>query len=214
VLYRFSTRSSDDGAYPIAELIDVNGALYGTTVQGGVGCRGRGGCGIVYRVTTAGSEKVLYRFRGYPDGENPAAPLIDVDGTLYGTTTSGGEMFAYGTVFTVTTSGREHVVFSFAGQEGEVPAGGLINVHGDLYGTTARGGSECQKANHICGRGTIYRLTTASSDVVLHNFAGGSDGAWPYAGLTAVNGILYGTTNRGGRGCGVIGCGTVFALSP
>src|SRR5207253_145940 len=47
---------------------------------------------------------------------------------------------------------------------------------------------------------------------VLHVFAGGSDGAAPYAALIAdKNGNLYGTTNSGGGSCS---CGTVFKLAP
>jgi uncharacterized repeat protein (TIGR03803 family) len=52
---------------------------------------------------------------------------------------------------------------------------------------------------------------------VLHNFAGGTDGSGPGAALIAdPSGNLYGTTVRGGTtsGCGGLGCGTVFALSP
>ena len=33
---------------------------------------------------------MLYSFRGVPDGAHPIAPLIDVNGTLYGTTEYGG----------------------------------------------------------------------------------------------------------------------------
>jgi hypothetical protein len=36
---------------------------------------------------------------------------------------------------------------------------------------------------------------------VLYSFRGGSDGAFPNAGLTNVNGTFYGTTSDGGGGC-------------
>ena len=38
----------------------------------------------------SGSESVLYSFKGTPDGSSPYAGLIDVNGTLYGTTYHGG----------------------------------------------------------------------------------------------------------------------------
>jgi uncharacterized repeat protein (TIGR03803 family) len=50
---------------------------------------------------------------------------------------------------------------------------------------------------------------------VLHSFAGGADGSDPMAGLVAANGLLYGTTNRGGIAeCDGYGCGTLFSLDP
>ena len=79
-----------DGAYPVASLIYVNGALYGTTENGGASNFCGGGCGTVFSITTSGSESVLHSFAGNGDGIYPAASLTDVNGTLYGTTTSGG----------------------------------------------------------------------------------------------------------------------------
>jgi len=88
VIYSFAGGS--DGAYPRARLIDVNGTLYGTTGGGGnSSCAG--GCGTVYSITPAGAETVLYRFAGGSDGMSPAASLINIKGTLYGTTAGGGD---------------------------------------------------------------------------------------------------------------------------
>jgi uncharacterized repeat protein (TIGR03803 family) len=85
----------DDGAYPKAAPIIVKGKLYGTTRGGGAD-----GNGIVYKMTTAGAESVLYSFHKVPDGVAPFAPLTFVDGVLYGTTLNGGTQHAaYGTVF-------------------------------------------------------------------------------------------------------------------
>ena len=56
----------------------------------------------------------------------------------------------------------------------------------------------------------------AQTFTVLHAFTGGSDGAFPYTGMTTDgHGNLYGTTGSGGRkGCrSDLGCGTVFKLS-
>ena len=62
-----------------------------------------------FSVDTAGHERVLYRFHGNRDGASPNAPLLALDGKLYGTTDSGGEGgsscdYYCGTLFAVTTS--------------------------------------------------------------------------------------------------------------
>jgi uncharacterized repeat protein (TIGR03803 family) len=48
-----------DGQVPNGTLIDVNGTLYGTTLKGGSGCRGIGGCGTVFALTTKGPPKLV-----------------------------------------------------------------------------------------------------------------------------------------------------------
>lgn len=75
-----------------------------------------------------------------------------------------------------------------------------------------------------CGGGTPLSLTPAgpssaerthaSAYSVLYSFRGGSDGAFPHAGLTNVNGTFYGTTSDGGNGCSSsLSCGTVYRIS-
>lgn len=47
-----------------------------------------------------GKGKVLYSFSGaVTDGADPLASLIDVNGTLYGTTSAGGSYKSCGTIF-------------------------------------------------------------------------------------------------------------------
>jgi uncharacterized repeat protein (TIGR03803 family) len=55
----------------------------------------------VFKVTPAGVAKILHSFGSGTDGASPEAGLIDVGGTLYGTTEEGGAVDA-GTVFKVT----------------------------------------------------------------------------------------------------------------
>ena len=78
----------------------MKGTLYGTTRDGGGSSCGSNGCGTVFSVTTGGKEQVLYAFTSF-DGAWPVAGLINVDGTLYGTTLGGGEI-GNGTVFALT----------------------------------------------------------------------------------------------------------------
>jgi uncharacterized repeat protein (TIGR03803 family) len=61
----------------------VGGTLYGTTLGGGSGC-GSSGCGTLFKLSTAGKETVLDRFKGGTDGANPEAGLIEMNGALYG----------------------------------------------------------------------------------------------------------------------------------
>lgn len=111
-------------------------------------------------------------------------------------------------------------LYNFTGQngDGEYPRAGLaVGTGGALYGTTANGGT--------FGYGTVFELTPPAAsgggwtEKVLYSFAGGSDGASPFGGVTmGRNGALYGTTYYGGSGpCtegAALGCGTIFELTP
>jgi uncharacterized repeat protein (TIGR03803 family) len=151
------SRRSVDGATPVGTLVDVNGALYGTTDSGG----GSGGCdggfGTVFSVTATGTEKVLYDFGGGSDGTYPLANLINVKGVLFSTIYYGGANDD-GTVFTVTTTGAEKVLYNFGrDSDGAYPHANLINVKGMLYGATlAGGGYGCHRYGP--GSGTVFAL--------------------------------------------------------
>ena len=218
VLYSF--KGGYDGAYPVAGLLEVNGTLYGTTRQGGTGCSSENGCGTVYSMDTAGDETVLHRFTGGSDGAFPTAPLIDVKGTLYGTTGLGGSCQTYGgcgTVFSIGTSGAEKVLYGFqGGSDGEEP-NGLLDVNGVLYGTTNAGGQDGSECSHAFYCGTVFRVTTKGVERILYRFADGLDGAEPQSPLIELNGMLYGTRTEGGEGghCSFPNgnCGTVFSIT-
>jgi uncharacterized repeat protein (TIGR03803 family) len=199
VIYSF--KDGADGAYPSGGLLHVHGELYGTTSGGGAS-----GWGTVFQVSTFGTEQVLYSFKGGTDGEQPRAGLIDVNGELYGTTYSGGGAHEAGTVFEISTTGKERVLHRFTGSpdDGSSPQAGLVNVNDTLYGTTSYGGVQ----------GTVFAVTTSGKERVLYRF-GGTNGANPYAGLIDVNALLYGTALHGGsrKYCSG-GCGTMFRISP
>ena len=206
VLHSFGGGS--DGEAPLASLIDVGGTLYGTTVAGGGASNCAGGCGTVFSITTGGTERVLHRFAGGADGARPRASLINVNGTLYGTTKEGGSS-NFGTAFSITTVGLEKVIYSFrGGSDGAYPNGSLLAVNGVLYGTTDEGGS--------FNRGTVFTIGDFGKEGVLHSFAF-DEGDHPQAGFIHINGTLYTTTQGGGQGggpCSNRGCGTIFALTP
>jgi uncharacterized repeat protein (TIGR03803 family) len=226
VLYSF--QGGTDGVYPSAGVIfDRQGALYGTTLEGGSpNCNG--GCGTVFKLAppAAGeqqwTESVLYSFQGGSDGIGPYAGLIfDREGALYGTTSEGGGPgFGYGTVFKLAppAAGQaqwtETVLYSFpGGTDGATPYAGLIFDQQDaLYGTTLGGGSSTCEG----GCGTIFKLArraagqTQWTETLLHTFCPQSnctDGAYPWPALiVGAQGALYATTAGGGS----LNYGTVF----
>lgn len=212
VLHQFKG-SPADGASPEGGLMYYDGALYGTTRYGGrTNCHGHyqygnEGCGTVFRVSLDGRTRILYRFVGSDTGVHPFGNLTVLNGTLYGTTSGGGNPKG-GTVFSLTLAGKETVIHSFDGvTDGDAPFAGLLAYRGLLYGTT-NGYSEPRF-------GKIFSISPSGAEQILHTFAGGPvDGAGPFAPLIAYNGVLYGTTlNGGGTKCNQ-GCGTVFRVTP
>jgi uncharacterized repeat protein (TIGR03803 family) len=213
VLYSF--RGGTDGAVPESGLTYFKGSLYGTTNAGGAytdngHCSGAA-CGTVFSVTPGGKEKVLHSFGNGEDGTEPEAGLVEVNGTLYGTTSYGGSgncgVYGCGTVFSMTPSGKETVLFSFNDGNGAAPAATLLNVNGTLYGTTPAGGADED--------GIVFSMTLSGYETVLYIFEGGQDGAYPESGLSYVNGRFYGTTSAGGgEQSGCCGNGTVYSIRP
>jgi uncharacterized repeat protein (TIGR03803 family) len=156
--------------------------------------------------TAPNKEIVLYSFQGGSDGAAPSAGLIYENGFLFGTTATGGSgcgTTGCGTVFEVDpNTGAETVIYRFAGgKDGQNPVAGLIYENGLLYGTTQDGGP--------AEAGTVFSVNPATSEEqVLYSFKGGKDGASPEAGLVYDNGLLFGTTAKGGP----LHYGTVFEV--
>ena len=223
VLYRFKGvpryQSVGDGSRPLGLTFDREGNLFGATFAGGFCQLFEGGScfGTVFELTPpaqAGggwTESVVYRFR--PRDQNPTAGVaVGTDGSIYGVT--------YVEVYQVV-AGRLIVLHNYGDNingNGKGPeAAPILDRQGNVYGTTCVGGQ--------FDDGIAFKLEPPGSasakwkQVVLHDFAGGSDGWCPLAPMIfGPGGVLYGTTNVGGSsGCIVddsTGCGTVFEIAP
>jgi uncharacterized repeat protein (TIGR03803 family) len=161
-LHTFS--STNDGAYPQAELIQgSDGNFYGTT--SGQSPTGRPPSrGTIFKISANGLLTSLHSFTGQ-DGSYPYAALVQgSDGSLYGTTYVGGTNNS-GTVFKINPDGTGFTtLFTFSARTqisegsgvvtntyGAFPQASLILVGNTLYGTTS-GGS-------MNGFGTVFSLT-------------------------------------------------------
>jgi uncharacterized repeat protein (TIGR03803 family) len=139
----------------------------------------------------------VYSFTGTNSSGNPGlgAPAQGRNGRLYGTTY--GPNGTDGSVFAITTSGRETQPLAF-GSDGTNPGGGLtLGGDGYFYGTTVFGGSS--------GNGVLFKLSPNGVYTVLHEFLGSTDGANPDAApIQASDSNFYGTT------VGTNGASTVY----
>ena len=195
-LYTFCSRTNCvDGNYPLSGPMQAsNGNLYGTTNYGG-----SQGTGAVYEITTAGVFKVLYNFCSQgscADGAGPVGGLVhDSTGNLYGTTSLGGNINGYGTVFEITTTNQLIILHSFDNTDGAYPESALLQASdGNFYGTANNGGG----TNNA---GTIYEITSGGVFSLLYSLClpSSCNGYYPsYALAQATDGTLIGTTSNGG----------------
>lgn len=233
MLYDFGVKSSD-GALPDAALLLIGSELYGTTQYGGSGsCSQNGftGCGTVFSLSTKGSGyKILHNFAGgAKDGEYLQTSVVaDKKGVLYGTTNNGGGgttgcPAGCGTVFSLTTKGKEHVLYSFAGgsNDGGIPSRGrgvYVAPNGSIVGTTQIGGSGGCALGFVSGCGIVFELAKSGKtykESTVYTFQGGDDLQAPNEELVAdASGNLYGTAYVAGGGSNChLGCGGIFKLT-
>jgi hypothetical protein len=224
VLYSFSENIEAPEDPYSGVLIGSGGALYGTTFIShyatGFGADG----GSVFRLTPPSApggswaESTLWDF--YPTGSlgtQPAAGLVSVGGSLYGTTiaANGGE--GCGSVYQLSppmASGGAWTgtaIHNFGGGSGdgcESLAPLTVGPGGVLYGATVAGGSGTACFAYLGpGCGTVFQLTPPTTEggawtfTEIYSFTGtNGDGAYPTAGVVlGGNGVVYGTTGYGGN---------------
>ncbi|HRI15408.1 MAG TPA: hypothetical protein PLX89_20625 [Verrucomicrobiota bacterium] len=189
------------GLVPGSELtLADDGRLYGITTFGG-----NFDAGTVFRINPPGGFTVLKSFPAPYTGSMPLNGLTaSSDGTLYGTTRSGGASNR-GTIFSMGTDGGFRPLYSFTGDDtdGGTRLATLAPANdGNLYGITQSGG--------INGAGSIYRITPNGVYTRLYSFRAGTGGWQPASGLIqARDNHLYGTTAAGGAN----GQGTAFRMT-
>jgi len=202
VLYTLKSDLSD-GKQPYNSLVQgLDGALYGTTTDGG-----SSGSGTVYRITKSGDYSVLNSLNSSSTGGYANGLVIGADNNFYGLTTEGG-VGGLGGIFMMTPAGVSTALYSFSSSSGNEPyfqmtLGSLDN---NFYGTNSEGGA----GNY----GTIFKITPSGTFTLLGNFDG-INGARPSTNLIeGSDGNFYGFTAgiRGGKSG--IDLGTFFKVTP
>lgn len=190
-------------------VLATDGYYWGTTQFGGAR-----GFGTIFKVRPDGSDwTTVLSFMSTGTSERGAQPVAGLvagsDGNLYGTTSSGGAG-NFGTIFKVTPAGVLTTLVEFTGasglNRGSKPNARLVEVGaGIFYGTASVGGPSQY--------GTIFKVTSAGVLTTLldFTFAGASNrGRNPQADLVlGSDGLLYGSTQRGGIG----DIGTIFKVT-
>lgn len=188
----------DDGSFTTGVVEGRDGSLYGLTIFGGPNDDGE-----AFRLSPDGTFDILHEFTG-SDGENPFGRLIQgSDGNFYGTTISGGAS-DLGTIFRLAPDGTFTLLHSFgAAGDSDSPFAGLTQARdGTLYGTTC--------SDVVGGFDAVFAITPAGAYRIVYQFSGDADGYCPHGELFEANdGLLYGTTLRGGAH----GAGTAFSVS-
>jgi uncharacterized repeat protein (TIGR03803 family) len=213
---------------------DNNGAYGGTVFK--LSPEPSGGCPSGSNVGTGWCETVLYSFTG-TEGGSPQGDLIrDAHGNLYGATKFGGDLTCdapngCGTVFMLappaapSVTWTETVLYNWEDVNEDGNSGGVSvrDAQGNLYGIAAGGGDLACNAPNGCG--TVVKLAPPVSpsglwtETVLYTFTKEADGYGPGGLILDAQGTLYGGTGAGGdlactTGTALIGCGTVFKLTP
>lgn len=220
VLYSFlgnpNGKGNGDLAWPNGIAFDQAGNLYGLAYSGGHCTTDETGTycnGGAFSLTSQGGawvENVLYRFSG--ETGDPAGPVLDSTGRIYGTA-PGGDQYNCGVVFRLAppkAQGEWNIstLYSFeCGLDGAFPQPGLtFDVAGNLYGMSL--GAFGNPSN-------VFELSPMQggvwSESVLYNFSQVANGYTPTAGpILGTSGSLYGTTQGGGKS----DAGVVFVLKP
>lgn len=211
----FSFDGSSQGGYPDSDLVmDANGNLYGSAVEGG-----QANGGVVFELSPGPggwTETILHNFTGEQDGAEPYGGVtLDPAGNVYGTAVTGGSggcEGGCGVLYELTQSGgvwNETVIHAFTGgADGSGPGGGpTIDADGNVFGTAPTGGA--------FGMGVVYEASPKPAGgwtfQVIHAFTGGNDGATGAKGRLTLDarGALYGVATAGGQ----YGSGVAYRLS-
>jgi uncharacterized repeat protein (TIGR03803 family) len=208
-LYSFGSVFGDPENINSGAVLDPSDNLYGTSTTGG-----SFNAGTVWKLSTGGSESVLYSFTGGSDGAYPTFGNLHRDrtGDLFGVAEYGGFSGGFsgcGTLFEISSAGIFSVLHTFnCGSDGGYPSGTIEEYKTSLYGTAEGYGDS--------GNGTVWQYDISNATfTVLHRFSG-LDGSVPIGGVgcqlgkkTVCAGNIFGTTEFGGTS----NLGTVWEIT-
>ncbi len=200
-------------------------------------CAGLAMCVLGVACSGAQTLQQFYSFGGGSDGYEPVVLIQAQDGNFYGVTAFGGgkgsctddksNTTGCGTIFRLSTSGTENVLYSFSGEtDGGLPSSLVQGQDGNIYGTTLIGGQPPQSpnqcntvspssgppaagpccppdaSNNALGCGTIFEFTPTQAASVtpttLYSFTGTTDGGSPGTLIEGTNSsgaeLIFGTT--------------------
>ncbi len=187
---RHEFNGTSEGWGPTGSLCRAsNGKLYGVTRE-----RGLNNLGVIFEFDPSDmtfTKKI--DFDGTNGKESRGSLTAAPNGKLYGMTRDGGVggvgvLFEYDPATNVQT-----VKINFNSTSGYAPISTLtLGNNGKLYGTAWIGG--------VNSRGVIFEFDPDTGDYKkLHEYNGGVDGSFPWAGVTiGSDAILYGTMPDGG----------------
>jgi uncharacterized repeat protein (TIGR03803 family) len=171
-----------DGSYPYGHLIySPDGNIYGTT-SGNLFGAPTNSLGTIFKFNPAlsggtPSLSTIYTFNNATNsgaiGFHPFDGVTEVNGTLYGTTQTGG-LDCCGAVWSIGTTGGSTptLLHGFAyGLDGAFPSGAVryYKPDGNLYGNTLENGVD------PAAQGSIYKTGLNSGFAAVYTFSGGND---------------------------------------
>jgi uncharacterized repeat protein (TIGR03803 family) len=197
------------GSNPLGSMVqDGKGALYGVTYVGGSACD----CGVIYQLKPTASgpwkQKILHKF-SVEQGSYPSDGIIvGPDGTLYGTTVTGGSLNG-GTVFALVPPAPGQSDWTFATlhefdgastNDRNPESRLLLGADGALYGMDS-----------VAVAGTIFRIKRSKTGWAYRALYHFTQDATLKNGLAQDDqGRLYGVSQSGGAN----NRGFLFRLSP
>jgi uncharacterized repeat protein (TIGR03803 family) len=191
VLYNFAGKPDAFG--PLCALRDTQGTLFGISGGGGTN-----DFGTIFKLTSDGTETVLYSFTKAPPRGNF---VMDGSGNFYGATLSSKN--DGGTIFKVSPDGTKTVLHTFPeeGFNDASPSGVAMDSKGNLFGATQGGGQ--------FEFGTVFEIAANGEFSTLHSFSD-ADGIGPSGITLDAAGNLYGTAFQGGA----VEVGTLYKITP
>jgi uncharacterized repeat protein (TIGR03803 family) len=148
-LYTFDTHAGYNAGAPVS--LDSTGEVFTTFASGGAG-----GTGGILGLSLSGLPYFFY-FADQANGATPRTGIVlhPSENIAYGLTSAGGIGSDAGTVYQITKTGKETVLYSFCQQadcgDGSYPSGLVVAPSGTIYGTTVHGSA----ANN----GEVFEIT-------------------------------------------------------
>lgn len=211
-LYNTVTGTNTDGSGSSNPVQGLDGWLYGYTDLG------PHGTGTIYKINSSGTFSTVHAFQAFtttagnspnPDGAHPSSLFLGLSGTVYGTTSDGGNNgygSGNGTFFSILSTGTFTTLTNFGqytGAVGSNPTYAFYGTDGNFYGTAPYGGPG--------SGGEVFKLTTAGTYSTVYSFYNSqpNNGVGPFTIVGGSDGYLYGNNFWDGAN----NTGTIFRLA-